>query len=411
MSQVANSKGAKAGGLAKSEMVYNRGEYFLWSMPDRGYQIRVYNPLTKQNDRITGGRDLEAAKKKLDKLYLGDGICPHCGQTQAKDEEGADLVANIIADYLAAHGEDQISGGSIADRLAHVKRYIGDKPVRVGNVTEAWIKGFRHWLATEPFYVGKGDNRRAKLRKPSTVEGPVIQLAAAIRFARKTPLFRAKQPHKVAGKVDFRADIPLLAAMFRYALAGGERRINLLYYLRLAVATWGRPEAVCEADLTPSAKQWVSDARLFRLNPAHREQNNKYRPEVPVGELVGAWLDSLPKKPIMPTGLSKATWARMMKQLKPDMAEGEGGMKLIRRSMATLGRKRLGEANWRQGEMMGGWVKASTADTYAVADPANLGLVLSVTNDIIAEIEALVPGAFGGSATPDSNVIPIAASY
>lgn len=73
---------------------------------------------------------------------------------------------------------------------------------------------------------------------------------------------------------------------------------------------------------------------------------------------------------------------------------GQAGSKLIRRSMATLVRKRIGEANWRQGEMMLGHVKASISDIYAIPDPANLGLALAATTAIIGEIETLAPGAY-----------------
>jgi len=72
----------------------------------------------------------------------------------------------------------------------------------------------------------------------------------------------------------------------------------------------------------------------------------------------------------------------------------QAGEKLIRRSMATLARVRIGEANWRQGEMMLGHAKASISDIYAIPDPANLGLALAATESIIDEIEAIAPGAF-----------------
>ena len=62
--------------------------------------------------------------------------------------------------------------------------------------------------------------------------------------------------------------------------------------------------------------------------------------------------------------------------------------------MATLARKRIGEANWRQGEMMLGHVKASASDLYAIPSPANRGLALAATEAIIGEIEALTPGAY-----------------
>ena len=42
--------------------------------------------------------------------------------------------------------------------------------------------------------------------------------------------------------------------------------------------------------------------------------------------------------------------------------EGEAGQTLIRRSMATIVRKRVGEANWAQGKMMLGHVKFDVSD-------------------------------------------------
>jgi len=51
-----------------------------------------------------------------------------------------------------------------------------------------------------------------------------------------------------------------------------------------------------------------------------------------------------------------------------------------------------------------GHQKASTSDIYALFDPANLGLALAVTEQIIEEIETLTPGAFTGT-TPDTNLI------
>jgi len=93
----------------------------------------------------------------------------------------------------------------------------------------------------------------------------------------------------------------------------------------------------------------------------------------------------------------------MRKALGLPATPGDAGEKLIRRSMATLGRRRLGEANWTQGKIMMGHVKASISDIYAVLDPANLGLVLDVTEQIIDEIEALAPGAYTAN-TPQNGV-------
>src|SRR3546814_16390701 len=74
--------------------------------------------------------------------------------------------------------------------------------------------------------------------------------------------------------------------------------------------------------------------------------------------------------------------------------EGEAGMKLIRRSVSTIARKRIGEANWVQGETMLGHRPASTSDIYALPDPAHLGLALEATEAISDEHESRSPGAF-----------------
>lgn len=72
----------------------------------------------------------------------------------------------------------------------------------------------------------------------------------------------------------------------------------------------------------------------------------------------------------------------------------ESGEKLIRRSVSTIPRRIIGEANWAQGEMMLGHRMASICDIYAIPDPANLSLALAATESIIDQIEALCPGAF-----------------
>ena len=74
--------------------------------------------------------------------------------------------------------------------------------------------------------------------------------------------------------------------------------------------------------------------------------------------------------------------------------DGESGMKLIRRSMAHLGRQRLGERDWVEGQIMLGHKRITTSDTYAPFDTGYLVRALEVTDGIIAEIEKLVPGAF-----------------
>ncbi|QQN73878.1 hypothetical protein [Croceicoccus sp. YJ47] len=88
--------------------------------------------------------------------------------------------------------------------------------------------------------------------------------------------------------------------------------------------------------------------------------------------------------------------------------EREGGMKLIRRSMATLARKRIGEANWRQGELMLGHAKHAISDIYAIPDPADLGLALEATEAIIDDIQHVCPGAFYRAVTAEPQPLEAA---
>ena len=84
----------------------------------------------------------------------------------------------------------------------------------------------------------------------------------------------------------------------------------------------------------------------------------------------------------------------MVKELRLRKDQSEAGSKLIRRSMMTLARVRLGEEHWIQGRIMAGHVSDTTSDIYALRAMENMGKVLAVTEAIIDEIETLAPGAF-----------------
>jgi len=108
----------------------------------------------------------------------------------------------------------------------------------------------------------------------------------------------------------------------------------------------------------------------------------------------------------MPVALIRGPWDNMRKALGLP-GDREAGPKLIRRSMATLVRSRIGEANWRQGEMWLGHVKSSVSDIYAIPDPANYGLALAATESIIDEIERLAPGAFYRAVTANPKTLKL----
>lgn len=308
----------------------------------------------------------------------------------------------VIADYQLAHGDQAASADAIRHRLAHVVNYIAtlkDKAIRCDAIDERWIAKFRAWLAKQPI---RGATRT---RSPATIENSVLQLSAAIRWARQIPAFDTIPLPEVTRSPTFRASIPQLAAMFRYAL-DGPRRANLLAFLRLSVATWARPDAIMDASTSPERGQWASQARAFNLNPVGRRQTRKRRSIVVVPECVGQWLDTI-AGPVLTKELSKATWRRMEKALAMPGA-GQSGMKVIRRSVAHHARPLIGERDWIQGEALLGHRPPSTSDIYALPDPAHLGIALAATTAIIDQIEKLAPGAFYRTfAATEGNIVAL----
>jgi hypothetical protein len=369
----------------RSKPLYRRGEYALYPREGRNLEIVRYDS-ERRRERITsaGTTDVEAGKIVLDKLYLratgGEYIPP--------SNRISPLVTAVMADYQLAVGDDRKSSDAIRHRLAHVVAYIAtlkDHAVRCEEIDERWIAKFRAWLAKLPIPNTK------RQRSPATIENSVLQLRAAISWARQIPAFKVIPLTEVTRSPDYRADIPMLAAMFRYAMK--PRRQNLLAFLRISVATWARPDAAMDASTAPERGQWNSRARAFNLNPVGRRQTKKRRALVPVPECVGEWLDSI-KGPVVPKELSKATWRRMQAELGIPF-DGQGGMKLVRRSVATLARPLIGERDWdSQGKMMLGHRPPSTSDIYALPDPAHFGVALKATQVIIDEIDKLAPGSF-----------------
>lgn len=390
--------------------LYRRGRFALYAREGRNHEIVWYDEGRKRERSSSAGTvDLEEGKIALDRLYLASlgTVCPTCWRPiEADHDEPRPLVASIIADYLTAHGSGQSSADAIGARLDHVLRYIGqfeDPAVYPEQVTELWIARFREWLAADPYYVGKA--REERFRSPATIENSVIQLQAALNWRKAPVLFKPTPLKELSRTPEYRADVETLAAMFRYAMKS-PRRASLLAFLRHSIVTWGRPDAVLDSSTAPKRRQWFSAARVFNLNPVGRKQTRKYRAMVPVPECVAWWYDSF-SGPIMPKTLSKSTWQRMEKDLGLPR-QGQSGMKLIRRSISTLARRRLGERDWVQGRMMLGHVQPTTSDIYALPDPAHLGRALAVTTRIIGDVEKLAPGAFYRAVTAnDATVIPI----
>lgn len=381
--------------------LYQRGRYALYAREDRANLEIVWYDDERKRERSAsaGSGDLGKARTALDRLYLADTghrLCPTCHR--AWDHSGSPLLLTAINDYLIL-SEGKAGIPSARNRLGHVTDYIAstDATVTCAAIDARWVDGFRKWFAAKPVVRGG----KTTPRSLTHIEGSVMQLAAAINATPgERAQFKPDQLKNVANSPTFRADIPLIARMFDFCLrpTGGrsdkERamiaatRENLLRYLRMAVATWGRPEAI----LAVKSDQWHSAPRVLAMNPVGRRQTKKYLPTIPIARQLAPWLDDFTGNWLDVSSI-RHSWESMATALKLP-GNREAGPKLIRRSMATLARRRMGEERWTQGEMMLGHVKHTISDIYAVPDPANLGLALSVTESIIDEIEALSPGAF-----------------
>lgn len=395
------------------DALYSRGKYRLeWDAKRDGtlrspfLQIVWYDDDAGRNrSKSTGTADIEEAEDELDKLYLqrerGQAVCQACGQPLRNG--GQFLVTTAIADYLVAKAEKS-SIGSIRPRLSHVSSYLEETDqlgVTCDAIDDEWIEDFREWAFEVPVV---WPNKRVSERAPGTVEASVRQLAAVINFSfnRKDTMhpatFKVKKPSEVSRTPTHRSDVKEIASMFRYAMKPGKdgqpmnARQPLLKFLQASVITWARPDAIYDISTKRDRHQWHSNMRVIDLNPKGRTQTRKYRPAIPVGDRAATLFDNCSGYFVGVDSVSSA-WATMARDIGLP-GEGEAGTKLIRRSMATLARRRVGEEHYVQVERMLGHRKASTSDLYALFDPGMLGRVLDATNAIIEEIEKLAPGAF-----------------
>ncbi|MED5545673.1 MAG: hypothetical protein VYD90_10520 [Pseudomonadota bacterium] len=406
--------------------LYSRGKYRLERHVDAGtgelispnFYIVWYDASIGGNRRkSTGASEIGAAEDALDRLYLererGQAVCPTCNRPF---ENAAGVSVHLaIADYLL-ECEDKPSIGSIRARLAHFQDFMdatGRTDLMCEQVDDALVGAFRKWSASIP--VDGHNVKEPRERSPGTTEASVRMLAAAINSAhrRKDTVFPATfkvlQPKLVSRTPQYRATIETLGAMFNYCLRpeapSGEdwsekmierqklHRKALLRFLQISVATWCRPDAAHDFSTDPKRDQWLSSARVVQLNPRGRLQTNKYRPAVPVPDVFARLLDAN-EGYFVPVQSVRKAFESMLDELGLPR-ERETGLKLIRRSVSQIARRRIGEAQWTQGRMMLGHHKASTSDLYALPDPANLGLALEATTNIINEISELAPGAFG----------------
>lgn len=402
----------------RDKPLYQRGTYKLYRREGRAnYEIVFYDAARKRERSVTAGTaDEHAAKSKLDTLYVertgGDAFCPECGQPRSN---AGVYVTAAIADYLALH-HDTPKEKALRPRLQHVLNYViatHRAGARCGQVDEQWIGGMRKWLATQPIISPLG---KVRPRSLSTIENSVLQLAAAInKCGGVEPKFKSIQMKEVNQTPTYRASLKTLIAMFAYCLQPKgrsdkerERRMrerqHLLSFLRISVATMARPDAALDVSTDPKRRQWHADELVLRLNPHGRRQTKKFRATIPLARQMAALLADV-KGPLIPVVSVKSAWNSMAAELNLP-GEGQGGLKLIRRSVANIVRERLPTEAWGELEMFLGHAKFDdTSDLYAPFRPDYLRRALPVVESLIEEIEIGCSGAFYRAVTASTGVV------
>jgi integrase len=215
--------------------------------------------------------------------------------------------------------------------------------------------------------------------------------------------------------------------MLDYTLRGAgkygghpQRLAPLRRYLIAAITTLARPDAILDMSVDPDRAQWLRDDRLFALNPAGRIQTKKYRPVVPVGDLLGEWLEATTdrfvcfeheredndgKPYIEQVGVNsiRSGWDSMRLHLK---LPARWGPKLLRHSMATLLRNRRVDP-WELKGQMGHKIPGST-EIYATYDPDYLGTVQAGIADIVSDLSKPAGAALHPKRTQRStNVVDL----
>ena len=405
--------------------LYRRGDFWLgWDLGADGRRRSPYLTIFwydaergRTRSLSTRTDDLPAARAALDRHYLssseGELVCPTCGQR--RNGAGDMLLLRALTDYITAN-EEHPSIKSIRPRINHVVRYVASlvsPDVKCGKVDEVWITKFRKWLAAEPVILSSGKHRREP-RALSSIENSVIQLAAAINAAHhrgdisRPALFKPIPTKELNRTPERRLLIDELADAFRYATDPRYpvKRRGLHRFLMLSVGTACRPDAAHDFSTKAARRQWNRERRIIALNPAGRRQTRKRRAIVVAPRQLVLLIDEVDGF-FVPFTSVKGAWETMVINLGWP-ADGEGGMKLVRRSVAQLlrdaGTPQAWSPKWREPArkvpseqievQLGHRVINSITDLYAVFDPDYQREATSALEAIIDAIIERVPAAF-----------------
>ena len=414
---------------AAFELVYERGGFKLgWDKIKKSGELRSPNLAIVWYDQergrlrsqSTGTSDVQVGKTKLDEKYSAStggacSFCAHCGQSVA--DASKYLLLQALMAYYEEVGQDRVSHDSLKARLKHLTEFVHSANligVTCAEVDDRFVRSFRTWSAAQPVCsVNKaGQITSSRARSPATTEESVIALKAALNHA--VSMRRIEAALKVTilgrGKVSpdniERVDLPMIAAMLRYASAC-PRRATLHSFLVASVTTLARPNAVFDINTSPERQQWREGSHLLRLNPKGRVQTKKRRPDVPVPSILLDWLSETASDPETngwlvnvrgePIANVRSAWTSMLKALNLPQDRDHGSY-IIRRSMATIlrnwdheaGRTQVSE--WDLQAQLG-HRGSTTTESYAKPAKTYKSTVQRALEEALEELEKLAPGA------------------
>lgn len=241
---------------------------------------------------------------------------------------------------------------------------------------------------------------------------------------------RVRLPNQVTPERTYRLSVNALGELLDYSARGAgnyaghaDRLLPFRRYLIAAICTLARPDAIFDMSVDRNREQWMQNERMFALNPAGRIQTKKFRPIVPVVDLLHFWLcetdewfvcserraiDELSGADVVSqlrAASVRSAWDGARQQLRiPD----GWGPKLIRHSVATILANR--RVDLIELEMaLGHRVLGRTSSRYAVFDPAYLGTIAGGIDDVVSDLAKMAPSAFHANFTQklaEDSVIP-----
>jgi hypothetical protein len=427
--------------------VYQRGPLWLDLVrgkdgrptSDRWY-IWWYDSSTGRQQRKTSGTsNVRAACNALDEHYLAT-------HTASVPEQEAYSVGDAMGDYWIEHGQHLASAAGIKSRFALMQRFLDAEvaegrlrdPILPDHIDDRLLSRFRTWAIRVPIVARKKDTEgnwvdgKSRPRTASTVEESVIQLKAALNYAFKARRTRYVPPlaHKTRNQVTpertYRLSVTAIGELLDYSARGAgnyaghaDRLFPLRRYLIAAICTLARPDAIFDMNVSRNREQWMQNERIFALNPAGRIQTKKFRPIVPVVDLLHLWLSSTDEWFVCSQRLSydqeqqidvvsqlraasvRTAWHNARQQL--GIPDG-WGPKLIRHSMATILANR--RVDLIELEMaLGHRVLCRTSSRYAVFDPDYLGTIAAGIDDVVADLTKVAGPAFHAKFTQKSGEI------